>query len=260
LDRADDLERPLVPPAAVGRRGGPRVEDQGGFGDGSRAAGPVAEEPREPREHRRQLTGVGAVAVVDVVAPGPRAGGGAEPGGTDRAKGVAPLVVRAPSRPAPARMEGIQEWVAVRAVVADRSAVDRLAFADGREPVVPERGRRLGGDRTPGIPEAWRGPGRCRGRWQISPEDSRGEPVPPRVLAARAEGPVEGGHRPVRTGGQSLAAFRARAVEELDEWGAGGCRPEGLGQSPLDDRGTERRRSTPVDGGDDVFPLDPKQA
>src|SRR5205823_8546312 len=105
------------------------------------------------------------------------------------------------------------------------------------------------------IPEALRGQGGFRGRWQVSPEDGLGQPVPHRPLAAWADGSVEGGDGQVLAGGQSLAAFPAMAVDEIDELSAGGFLPEGQGQSPLEDLGGDRCWSTPLDGRDDVFEL-----
>jgi hypothetical protein len=40
-----------------------------------------------------------------------------------------------------------------------------------------------------------------------------------------------------------------------DESGPGGFLPEGLGQSPLEDLGTDRRRPCAVHGRDDIFQL-----
>ncbi len=50
-----------------------------------------------------------------------------------------------------------------------------------------------------------------------------------------------------------MAAFGAMAVDEIDESGTLGFLPEGLGQSPLEDLGIDRHRSSPLDGRDDVF-------
>jgi len=205
----------------------------------------VAEEPMKPLEHLRKLPGVVAVALVDVVEQRQLAVRGAEQGVTYLPEVVASLLVLAPSSQMTAGVEGIQKGVEIRAVVADRGEIDRLAVEDALEQVLPHCGRRLGSDRVHVVPKAWRGQGDFRGRWHVPPENGLGEPDPHGPLATWADRPVDRGDRQVLTGGESLPAFGAVAVDEIDELCSGGFLPEGLGQSPLEDRCGDGSRSTP---------------
>src|ERR1700704_391362 len=88
---------------------------------------------------------------------------------------------------------------------------------------------------------------------QIAHQPGLGEPIPPAPFAGRTDGAIEGRQGQVLPRRESLVTFRAVPIDQFHELRARGFLPKGLGQAPLKDLGTGRRRSAPLDGGDDVL-------